>query len=41
MTISSVSYADLEEVDADFRVARRASEDRAIVITFEAFDCIR
>jgi hypothetical protein len=31
----------LEDVDADFSVARRASEDNAMVITFEAFDWIR
>jgi hypothetical protein len=46
MTISSVSYAvvedaELDEEDAERRVARSASEDSAIVITFDAFDWMR
>lgn len=38
---SSVSYADEVDGDADFRAARSASEDKAIVISFAALDWMR
>ena len=40
-TVSGEGDVAEAEKDADFRVARSASDDRETVITFEALDWIR